>query len=102
MRTHKERVASVKGFVSRNKVFTVIAVIVVVWLLGNFLFSKVNPDSEVDTNSNVSQSEMADAETEQTPEWQFYPIDLWILLIGGGFCTVMILREKKKAKEELQ
>ncbi len=100
MRTHKERVASVKDFVSRNKIFTVMAVIVVVWLLGNFLFSKVNPDSEVDTNSNISQSEIA--ETEETPEWQFYPIDLWILLIGGGFCTVMILREKKKAKEELQ
>lgn len=98
--THKERVSKVRSFVSRNKVFTVIAMIVVVWLLGNFLFSKVNHDSDVDTNSNTTQSEME--ETEETPKWQFYPIDFWILLIGGGFCAVMILREKKKAKEELQ
>lgn len=98
--THKERVASVKGFVGRNKLFTVIATITILWLLLNFLFTKVNQDSKVDTNSNTSQSEMA--ETEETPKWQFYPIDFWILLIGGGFCTVMILREKKKAKEELQ
>lgn len=98
--THKERTATVKSFMNKNKLFTVIAAIAVIWLLGNFILSKVHPDAEVDTNSNISQSEAAEA--EELPEWQFYPLDFWILLIGGGFCTVMILREKKKAKEELQ
>lgn len=98
--SHKERVSKIKGFVGRNKLFTVIAIITIFWLLLNFIFGKVNHDSKVDTNRSTSQSEIA--ETEETPKWQFYPIDFWILLIGGGFCTVMILREKKKAKEELQ
>lgn len=97
MRTHKERVEQVKGFVGKNKVFTVMAVIVVVWLLGNFLFSKA------DTNRNFSEEpQQTQSETVEKPEWQFYPIDFWILLIGGGFCTVMIVRERRKAKEELQ
>lgn len=100
MQTHKKRVTRIQNFVSKNKVFTIIALIVVVWLLGNFLFSKINPDSKADTNNSASQSEIAEA--EDIPDWQFYPVDLLILLIGGGFCTVMILREKKKAKEELQ
>lgn len=99
MRTHKERVEKVKGFVGKNKVFTVIAAIVVIWLLGNFVFSKVDTSSNFSETEVQSQSEVAE---ENTPEWQFYPLDLWILLIGGGFCTVMILREKRKAKEELQ
>lgn len=98
MRTHKERVARVRGFVSRNKVFTVMAVIAAVWLLGNFIVQKAP------TNSNFSETEQTQSEAaeEELPEWQFYPIDFWILLIGGGFCSVMILSEKKKAKEELQ
>lgn len=98
MRTHKERVARVRGFVNRNKVFTVMAVIAAVWLLGNFIVQKAP------TNSNFSETEPSQSEAAEVelPEWQFYPIDFWILLIGGGFCSVMILREKKKAKEELQ
>lgn len=99
MRTHKERVASVKGFIGRNKVFTIITIIAVVWLLGNFIFSKVETNSNT-TETPQSQNEVVEA--EDIPKWQFYPLDFWILLIGGGFCTIMILREKKKAKEELQ
>ena len=99
MQTHKERVTRVKDFVAKNKVFTVIAAVVVLWLVGNFLFSKVDTNSNFSEMEAQSQSEVAE---EDTPEWQFYPLDLWILLIGGGFCTVMILREKRKAKEELQ
>lgn len=99
MLTHKERVAKVKGFVDKNKLFTVIAVIAVVWLLGNFLFSKASTNSNFSETEAPSQSDVAE---EDMPEWQFYPLDFWILLIGGGFCTVMIIRERKKAKEELQ
>lgn len=94
MRTHKERVTQVKGFVGKNKLFTVTAIAAVVLLCGNFVFTKADI---AETSEASSQSE-----TEDMPEWQFYPLDFWILLIGGGFCTVMIIRERKKAKEELQ
>lgn len=36
------------------------------------------------------------------PAWRFYPSDLVILLVGGGICVIMIMRERKKAKEELE
>jgi len=39
-------------------------------------------------------------EPEKPPKekWRFYFIDLWILGIVGGFCFIMILRERKKSK----
>ena len=48
----------------------------------------------------VSKTEIA--ETEESAHWKFYPVDLAILAIGGGFCSIMIIRERKKAREQLQ
>lgn len=99
MRTHKERVAGIKDFAEKNKLFMIFACIAVIWLLGNSLFSK-EPLEPNDQTAEAVQTETAEA--DNLPEWQFYPIDAGILLVGGGFCVVMIIREKKRAKEELQ
>ena len=92
--THKERVERVKQFAARNKTFVVIAVLVCVYLIGGILKPKDTPQQE-QTQTEIVQ--------QQEPEhWRFYWIDVWVLAIGGGFCTVMIIREKKKAKEEIK
>lgn len=97
---HKERVQKVKDFTEKNKVFVIMAVIAVIFLCSNSFFSKEN---DVKTSETV-QSEAVEntEETADKLQWQFYWTDLWILLGAGGFCTVMIIRERKKAKEELQ
>ena len=96
---HKERVQKIRTFTEKNKVFTIMAVIAVIFLFSNFFFSKDN------TEKNLPDTETVQTETEENPqkaEWQFYWSDLWILAIGGGFCTVMIIRERKEAEGALQ
>lgn len=108
MATHKERVAKVQRFTSSNKMFTIFAVIIVLFLLSNFIFSKVNPKeqppSEVTSQSEPSGESTTPTEQapEEAPHWRFYWIDLWVLIGAGGFCSVMIIRQRKKAREELQ
>ena len=97
---HKERVQKVKSFTEKNKVFVIMAVIAVIFLCSNFFFSKEKNDITPETvQSEVTENTK---ETADKPQWQFYWTDLWVLLGAGGFCTVMIIRERKKAKEELQ
>lgn len=98
---HRQRVEKVKSYTEKNKLFVIIAIGIILFLIGNSIYTSIN---EVPDNG-ISQSETITAEEEVTEDeplqWRFYWIDLWILLIGGGFCTVMILKERKKAKEEL-
>lgn len=110
---NKERAQKVKNFAYTNKLFVVISLVVVVLLVGN-LFSTNNNSSEssIET-SQMDQSyelskEHENAETTainetdgQELQFQFYWIDLWILLGVGGFCVIMIIRERRKAKEDL-
>ena len=101
---YAERVEKAKNFVNNNKLFTIIAVFAVCYLFVNCLFSKVNSDSFADTEMVQSESsetqEIPDEET--TMHWQFYWSDLVILAIAGGFCTIMIIRERKKERDNLQ
>ncbi|HCR73091.1 MAG TPA: hypothetical protein DIW26_01400 [Ruminococcus sp.] len=92
---HKERVQKIKGFTEKNKFFIVMMVIAIIFLCSDFFFSKENNDET---------AEISQTETDETENctWRFYPVDAFILFIGGGFCTVMILKEKRKLKEELQ
>ncbi|MBQ6041512.1 MAG: hypothetical protein IJL32_12190 [Oscillospiraceae bacterium] len=91
---HSKRVEKVRDFTSHNKIFTVIAVILIVFLL----FRTVNRNTQQPETEQTEQS--VTDETEETG-WRFYPIDLVVLGVGGGFCTIMIIRERKKAKEGL-
>ena len=90
--SHRKRADRVQHFISSNKLFVVIALVAAV-IIGSGL-------------KNGKEVEETLPDTEQTeednrPHWRFYPSDLAILLVGGGFCTVMIIRERKKAKEGL-
>ena len=53
-------------------------------------------------NHQVKETEPQETVQSETVEgWRFYPIDLVVLGAGGELCVVMILREKRRAKEEL-
>lgn len=89
-KSQKERAGAVRDFLSSNKLFLAIALLAALWTGGGLLNGK-QPESPPET-----------AQTgEAVPEWRFYPSDLVILAVGGGFCSVMIIRERRKAKEEL-
>lgn len=107
--SHNKRVQKVKNFTENNKMFSVIAVIVVIYLLFSIVGSKLSDDdNNPNETTSQSQSEMLQkSETAAVSEaagdhWRFYWIDLWILVGAGGFCSVMIIRERKKAREKLQ
>lgn len=93
---HKKRVEKVSEFTSHNKVFSVIAVLVIVFLL----FRTVNRNPEQQEKAQEKQTVTEETDAEET-EWRFYPIDLVVLGVGGGFCSIMIIRERRKAKEGL-
>ncbi len=97
---HKERVQKIRNFTEKNKVFVIMAVIVIIFLFSGFFFSKEN-DVKTPETIQVEITENSQ-ETDEEPQWHFYWSDLWVLLGVGGFCTVMIVRERKKSKEELQ
>ena len=113
MTSHKERVKKVRSYIEKNKFFSVVAAIIVVALIGNFIINKVAEAKAKDIAASSVQEEIVE-ETEENsadtninqeedePHWRFYWIDLWILLGGGGFCLIKILQEKKKAREKLQ
>ena len=97
---HKERVQKIRNFTGKNKIFVITTVVAIVFLFSGFFFSKENSTDTSET-VQVETSENTEKSDEKT-EWQFYWSDLWILLSVGGFCTIMIIRERRKSKEELQ
>ena len=80
---------------AKNWLFLIIAVVLCLYLLGTAA-QKQNAEP------SQEQTEVTQEGQEEKTHWRFYPIDLWVLLVGGGFCTVMILKEKKKARETLK
>lgn len=98
-RKHQERVRNVRKFAANNKLFLVIAAILCVYLIGNAVSKE---RATYSTEEITAQTEVTEQVQQEDLHWRFYPIDLWILLIGGGFCTIMILKEKKKARETLK
>ncbi len=93
----KNRVEMVRELNSHKNFLSVFAAILIVFL--NFLtVSAYAPDAP--ESSQAEQTVTAETETEETG-WRFYPIDLVVLGVGGGFCTIMIIRERRKAKEGL-
>ena len=88
------RADKVKRFIAKNWLFLMIAAIMCLYLLGTAV-------QKHNAKPSQEQTEVTQEVQEET-HWRFYPIDLWVLVIGGGFCTVMILKEKKKARETLR
>jgi hypothetical protein len=46
--------------------------------------------------------EIEDEAAASVESWRFYFIDVIVLVVGGGFCLVMILRQRRKTREELK
>ena len=95
MKNYKERLATVKNFTAKNRLFSLIAIALVLFLLGNAVAHRIGDDK---SKPIVSETEITETESEH---WRFYPVDLGVLVVGGGFCSVMIIRERKKAREKL-
>lgn len=102
--TQKKRAADIRHFVSTNKLFMVIAIVIVIVLVSGMIHGN---QKQYPQTTGTAQTEETEQQTEQNadekelPAWRFYPSDLVILLVGGGICVIMIHRERKKAKEEL-
>ncbi len=111
--THKERVAMVKEYAENNKLYTLIAVILCIYIGASLISGKIHKRNNAEQPSSsqseqVSEDEEADTNVnsenkkKELPKWRFYSIDLWILLGGGGFCMIKIMQEKRRAKEEFK
>ena len=87
------RADKVKRFMSKNWLFLMIAIIMCLYLLGTAVQKQNAEPSQEQTE--VTQ------EVQEETHWRFYPIDLVVLGVGGGFCSIMITRERRKAKEGL-
>lgn len=98
-RKHQERVRNVRRFATKNKLFLIIVAILCMYLIGNAVSKE---RATYSTEEFPAQTQITEQVQQEDLHWRLYPIDFWILLIGGGFCTIMILKEKKKARETLK
>ena len=102
-KNHKIRVEKVKDFAGKNKVFVITMIVAAIFLFFNFV---IQPHNMRQDENQAVISENVDNETEQSSNqvesWRFYFIDVIVLVAGGGFCTVMILRQRRKTREELK
>jgi hypothetical protein len=88
---HKKRTEKVRGYFTQKRAITLFAILAAVALLVSLVM-----------NHQVKETEPQETVQSETVEgWRFYPVDLIVLGAGGGLCAVMMLREKRRAKEEL-
>ena len=88
---HRKRAEKVRGYFSQKRAITLFAVLASIALLISLVM-----------NHQVKEMEPQEtAQTETAESWRFYPVDLVVLGAGGGLCAVMMQREKRRAKEEL-
>ncbi len=110
---YNERSQKIERFILKNKIFC-LAVIVA---LGIIIAGEIKEKAALMNQSDVSVSEEQKSEDEKVDtsvnleetdnkddgkHWRFYWIDLVVLVVGGGFCTFKIIKEKRKTKEKLQ
>lgn len=129
MKSHGERVEMVRNFTKRNKLFSIIAIILVVYIVVNIITNRSDGKAIQQSTTTTSQSEVisefttqyndeADSVTttqinsefdDETREigynrkkhFRFHWLDLWVLICGGGFCVCKIIQERKKVREKL-
>ena len=88
---HKKRAKKVRGYFSRKGSIALFAILASAALLVSLVM-----------NHQVKETEPQETiQSENVEDWRFYPVDLVVLGAGGGLCAVMMLREKRRAKEEL-
>ena len=88
---HRKRAEKVRGYFSQKRAITLFAILASIALLVSLVM-----------NYQVKETEPQETVQSETVEgWRFYPVDLVVLGVGGGLCAVMMLREKRRAKEEL-
>ena len=88
---HKKRAEKVRRYFSRKGAVALFAILTSAALLISLVM-----------NHQVKETEPQETVQSETVEgWRFYPVDLVVLGVGGGLCAVMMLREKRRAKEEL-
>ena len=88
---HKKRAEKVRGYFSRKSAVALFAILASVALLISLVM-----------NHQVKETEPQETvQTETAENWRFYPVDLVVLGAGGGLCAVMMMREKRRAKEEM-
>lgn len=88
---HRKRAEKVRGYFSQKRAITLFAILASAALLISLVM-----------NYQVKETEPQETVQSETVEgWRFYPVDLVVLGAGGGLCAVMMLREKRRAKEEL-
>jgi heme/copper-type cytochrome/quinol oxidase subunit 3 len=105
LKNHHKRVEKVKKFAGKNKIFVITMIIAVIFLFYNIVFVNNEntgeiPQNQAEISEEVDEENAAPEESHET--WRFYFIDVIVLVAGGGFCTVMILRQRRKTKEELK
>lgn len=129
MKSHGERVEMVRNFAKSNKLFSIIAIILVVYIAVNIITNRsagkavqqsttVTSQSEVISEDTTQYSDEADSVTttqinsefddetreigyNQKKHFRFHWLDLYILICGGGFCVYKIFQERKKVREKL-
>ena len=88
---HRKRAEKVRGYFTQKRAITLFAILAAIALLVSLVM-----------NYQVKETEPQETVQSETVEgWRFYPVDLVVLGVGGGLCAVMMLREKRRAKEEL-
>lgn len=103
---HKERAEKVRRRISADKIFLIGAAVIVLILLGRAAEKRKQPEAaefrHPEGYEMESQTEMTGTPPEaEKPHWRFYWSDLIILGGGSAFCGIMIVRERRKAREEL-
>lgn len=88
---HRKCTEKVRGYFAGNKAIALITVLFAIAVLVN-LVSQYQTQEQTDSEPETVQEE---------EHWRFYPVDLAVLGVGGGLCMVMMLREKRRAKEVL-
>ena len=90
---HRKRVEKVRGYFTQKRAITLFALLAAIALLVSLVMNHQVKESDADAQ------ETAASDMDET--WRFYPADLVVLCAGGGLCAVMMLREKRRCKEEL-
>lgn len=90
---HRKRAEKVRGYFTQKRAITLFAILAAVALLVSLVMNHQVKESDVDTQDT--------AQSETSESWRFYPVDLVVLGAGGGLCAMMMLREKRRCKEEL-